>query len=86
MPSDKHYRPERRSRPRTKEPLVLMNLRLPRSARSKLLDYSASVRRSAAWVVNDLIDSLPKSLVLREQQIALASPKKPSPQPLKPYA
>lgn len=63
MAKDGKYSPKRRNRPRTDEPLEAVNWKLPTSAITKLNSYSEKVGRSFSWVVSDLIDTLPASLV-----------------------
>lgn len=58
--------PTRRSRPRNRELLVPCNWKLPVATRKRLADYARSVNRSAAWVLCDLIDTLPSSLAAKE--------------------
>jgi hypothetical protein len=62
--------PKKTSRPRTEEQTTAVNWRLPKSYHHRLTAYSKSVRRSTAWVICDLIDSLPASLAQREAEIA----------------
>lgn len=61
--------PPRRSRPRNRELLVPCNWKLPHATRDRLASYARSVNRSAAWVLCDLIDTLPASLAAKEQQL-----------------
>jgi len=62
--------PKKTSRPRTEEGTTAVNWRLPKSYHNRLTAYSKSVHRSTAWVICDLIDSLPASLARREAEIA----------------